>query len=161
MLKHLLYPPTPTWSTAAHSPALRTQLACSRVRPPQHGCALAARAPPPPDATHTHTHTLVAPLGLWARFTKSQDFCGVGTGGSWNFLHVTKCLPWNSLLLIFDVILQQDFCTKMVMVLGWGEKGSTYFAKRYICSTFYTKKYKQSFFKAFRCWLGVGYIKSL
>lgn len=28
----------------------------------------------------------------------------------------------SSLLLIFDVILQQDFCTKTVMVLGWGEE---------------------------------------
>lgn len=36
--------------------------------------------------------------------------------------HFTKCLPLNSLLLIFDVILQQDFCRKMVMVLGWGEE---------------------------------------
>lgn len=38
-------------------------------------------------------------------------------------------------LLIFDAI-QQDFCTKMVKVLGRGRRGSTYFAKRYICSTF-------------------------
>lgn len=26
--------------------------------------------------------------------------------------HFTKCLPLNSLLLIFDMILQQDFCIK-------------------------------------------------
>lgn len=36
--------------------------------------------------------------------------------------HFTKCLPLNSLLLIIDVILQQDFYTKTVMVLGWGEE---------------------------------------
>lgn len=38
--------------------------------------------------------------------------------------HFTKCLPLNSLLLIFDMIIQQDFCIKMVMVhsgLGRGE----------------------------------------
>lgn len=38
--------------------------------------------------------------------------------------HFTKCLPLNSLLLIFDMIIQQDFCTKMAMVhseLGRGE----------------------------------------
>lgn len=36
--------------------------------------------------------------------------------------HLTKCLPLNSLLLLFDVILQQDFCTKVVMVQGLGEE---------------------------------------
>lgn len=76
----------------------------------------------PGAATPRGHHTrMVASLGLGARFTKSQDFCGGWYRRLMEFsTHFTKCLPLNSLLLF--LILQQDFCTKMVMVLGRGEE---------------------------------------
>lgn len=66
------------------------------------------------------------------------------------FYPLHQMFTLNSLLLICDVILQQDFVQKW----SWLWDGSTYFAKRSTCSTFYTQKYTQSFSKAFRCWLG-------
>ena len=139
MLKHLLCPPTATRSAAAQ-PGSPHSLG---------GPACAARPDAPPAG---------GPRGLWADSPKArtnvelvQDAHGIFYTRHQMF---TCELP---LLLIFDAI-QQDFCTKMVKVLGRGRRGSTYFAKRYICSTFIHRI--QSFCKAFRCWLGVGCIKS-
>lgn len=60
----------------------------------------------------------------------------------------------NSLLLIFDVILHRIFVQRWSWFWGGERKGSTYFAKRYICSTFYTHKYKESFFYGFQVLVG-------
>lgn len=123
--------------------------------------ALQARAPPCPDITPPHTQ-MVASLGqvhqkpglLWDWYRRLMEFSP----------HFTKCLPLNSLLLIFDVILQQVFCIKNGQGSGVGRGKGAHILLRGIYAVPFIHRNtntNRAFFKAFRCWLGVGYIKSL
>lgn len=149
MLKLLLYP--------------RTQGAAA-------GGAQAPRLSGSPHATASHL-TLGAPRGAGPTRTAAGDSGPRSPGAATSvglareaqavFYTLRPMFTLNSPLLIFEVILHQDFCTQTVTVRGGQREGSTYFAQRQIRRTFYTQKYRWSFFlKAFRCSLGVGYIKS-
>lgn len=114
--------------------------------------ALQARAPPHTQMVASLGQVHQKPALLWDWYRRLMEFS----------THFTKCLPLNSLLLIFDVILQQDFCIKNGQGSGVGRgKGAHILLRGIYAVPFIHRNTNRAFFKAFRCWLGVGYIKSL
>lgn len=70
------------------------------------GWALWARGFPTPPTPYAH-------MGLlWTRFTQSQDFCGVGTGGSQRCLHSSPNVYLEPPVSHLRCDSSTGFCTK-------------------------------------------------
>lgn len=104
---------------------------------------------------HTHTHRWWLP---WARFTKSQGFCGIGTGGSWNFLHTSpNVYLWTLCFSSLKWFFNRFFCIKNGQGSGVGRGKGAHILLRGIYAVPFIHRNtntNRAFFKAFRCWLG-------
>lgn len=72
--------------------------------------------------------------------------------------HITKCLPVSSLFSSLMRFFNRTFVQKWSRFWGGGGEGVHILLGGVYAVPFIHRI--QSFCKAFRCWLGVGYIKS-